>query len=120
MSGATLHDTFIDQGSMFELNILAQNSDKSIMDLTGYDARMQVRETVDSAVVLMTASTGDGRITINAPGGIVMIRVGADVTSALTFNTAKYDVEVYKAADLTVVKRLVQGNISLHPEVTRP
>jgi len=120
MSNATIHDTFIDQGSTFELNIQAQNSDKSVMDLTGYDARMQVRETIDSSTVLLSASTGDGRITINAPGGIVMIRVGADVTTVLTFNTAKYDVEIYKAGDLTTVKRLVQGNISLHPEVTRP
>jgi hypothetical protein len=119
MSTATFHNASIDQGSLFELNILAQNSDKSIMDLTGYDARMQVRETVESVTVLLAASTGDGRITINAPGGVVMIRIGADITSALTFNTARYDVEVYKAGDLTTVKRLVEGNISLHPEVTR-
>lgn len=119
MAEATFHDIRMDQGAKFELTIQAQNADKTAKDLTGYDARMQIRETVDSLTTLLTASTGDGRITINAPGGIVMVRIGADVTSALTFNTAKYDLEVYKAADLTEVIRLVEGNVSLHPEVTR-
>lgn len=119
MSTATFYNARIDQGSKFELNVAAQNSDKTVMDLTGYDARMQVRSTIDSSTVLLSASTSDGRITINAPGGIVMVRIGGDVTAGLTFNTAKYDIEVYKAGDLSEVRRIVEGNITLHPEVTR-
>jgi hypothetical protein len=119
MALPTHYDTAIRQGGKFQLNVAAKNLDNSVKDLTGYDARMQVRETIDSTVVLLEATTGNGRITINGPGGIVMVLVGADITSALTFNTAKYDLEAYKIGDPSDVIPLAEGNISLHPEVTR-
>lgn len=120
MSNATFYNTNINQGSKFVLNVQARNSDGSVMDLTGYSARMQVRETVDSVDVLLEATTTDGSITIPTPAsGVVMVRIGGDVTEALTFNTGKYDLEIYKVSDPTEVIRIVEGNISLHLEVTR-
>ena len=116
---AVFHNIVIPQGSRFELNIQTRNSDNTIKDLTGYDARMQVRPTRDSATILLSASTSDGRITINAPGGIVMIAIGADVTGALSFYDGVYDLEIYKVADATSPVRIAEGFVSLSPEVTR-
>jgi hypothetical protein len=117
---ATRLDIIIEQGSTFAMNVQALNEDRSIMNLTGYDARLQVRPTVGSSTILLSASTSDGRITINAPGGMVMVRIGADTTAALTFNDATYDLEAYKSADVTEVRRLVEGSVTLSLEVTRP
>jgi len=117
---ATRHDIVIEQGSAFTMNVQALNENKTVKDLTGYDARMQIRSSITSSGTLLSATTSGGQITINAPGGIVMVRVGADVTAVLTFNDAVYDLEVYKSGDVTEVIRLVEGFVSLSPEVTRP
>jgi len=108
----------IQQGAKFEFNIGATNSDGTVKDLTGYSARMQVRATPLSLTTLLDANTTNGRITINAPGGIVMVAVGADVTALLNWNVAYYDLEIY-TVDPTNVIRLVEGYASLSREVTR-
>jgi hypothetical protein len=115
--GATRLDILIRQGDKFELNVQAKNQDGTVKDLTGYTARMQVRPTPESSTILLEASTANGRISINAPGGIVMISVGADVTSPLTWNVASYDLEVATTAANTF--KLIEGYASLSKEVTR-
>lgn len=115
----TFHNINIPQGSKFEMNVQALNSDKTVKDLTGYDARMQIRQTVNSVSPLLSITTGTGEITINAPGGIVMVRIPATTTIGLTFNDAVYDIEIYKSADPTEVSRIVEGFASLSLEVTR-
>lgn len=115
---ATQHNIVVEQGSKFQLNVQARNSDGTVKDLTGYSGRMQVRSTVDSISTLMSATTGTGEITINAPGGMVMVEVGADVTQAMTWNVGVYDLEVFTATPANVI-RLVEGFASLNKEVTR-
>lgn len=110
-------DIMIQQGAEFVLNIQARNNDQTVMNLTGYSAMMQVRETVSSADVLLEASTDEGSITINGPGGIVMVSIGSDITEALDWSSGVYDLEVYTGP--TNVKRLIEGNASLSLEVTR-
>jgi hypothetical protein len=111
-------DINIRQGAKYELNIQAKNQDGTVKDLTGYSARMQVRPTVESTTILLDANTSNGRITINAPGGIVSISIGADVTSTLNWNVAPYDLEIY-TADPANVFALIEGYASLSKEVTR-
>lgn len=115
---ATRHDILVRQGDKFQLNVQAYNTDKTIKDLTGYSARMQIRPTVASSTVLLEATTANGRIAINAPGGIVMVTVGADITAPLNWTVATYDLEVFTADPANVI-RLVEGYASLSREVTR-
>lgn len=117
MMPTTRYDITVNQGSAFKLNVQALNSDKTVMDLTGYSARMQVRETSASTIVLMSASTLDGGITINSPGGVVMINISAALTTAMTWNAGEWDLEIY--TDAANVIRLVKGYASLSQEVTR-
>ncbi len=114
----TRYNISIQQGARYDLTIQARNADNTVMDLTGYSGRMQVRPTVKSTTILLDANTGNGRITINAPGGQVLVSVGADVTALLNWNVAYYDLEVY-TVDTTNVKRLIEGYASLSREVTR-
>jgi hypothetical protein len=110
-------DITVNQGSAFKLNVQALNADKTVMDLTGYFARMQVRETPASTSVLMSATTEDGGITINSPGGVVMINISAATTTTMTWNTGFWDLEIYTNAANVI--RLVKGFASLSYEVTR-
>lgn len=113
----TRHDITVNQGASFKLNVQALNPDRSIMDLTGYSARMQIRETPPDTDILMEATTTAGTITVNSPGGIVMVNVGADITAPMVWNSGYYDLEIYNSP--TNVIRLVEGFASLSQEVTR-
>ena len=114
---ATLVDLLFEQGAKFERNIQVRNSDGTPKDLTGYSGRMQIRPTYSSATVLLDATTANGMVTINSPGGIVTVTVGADVTALMTFNSAYYDIEVFSSP--TNVIRIAKGSASLSLEVTR-
>ncbi len=112
----TRHDITVNQGSAFKLNVQALNSDRTVMNLTGYSARMQIRSAPGVTPILLDASTSNGRITINASGGIVMVNVGADVTTSMVWNSGIYDLEIF--TDAANVIRLVSGFASLSVEVT--
>jgi hypothetical protein len=112
-----VHRIQVQQGAAFKMNVAAQNADKSAMNLAGYSARMQVRASAADPSILMEASTANGYITINAPGGIVMINVPATITGAMTWTDGVWDLEI--STSTTDVIRLAEGFASLSPEVTR-
>lgn len=87
------------------------------IDLTGYSARMQIRQTAWDPTVLADMTTGNGKITISAPTGEVAIHLTAAETSALSFATAVYDLEI--VAPNGLVTRLAAGALALSLEVTR-
>lgn len=115
---ATRSDIVVNQGARFQLNVAVKNSDGTVKDLTGYSARMQVRATKASSTVLMEATTGLGTISINAPGGIVSVNIGASATAAMTWNAGYYDMEIF-TVDPNEVIRVVEGFATLSKEVTR-
>ena len=87
------------------------------VDLTGCTARMHVRASVASPDVLLSLSTDDGRITLGGPLGTIALRLPADVTAALSFVAAVYDLELVHPDG--TVRRLLAGQVKLSPEVTR-
>lgn len=115
MTGTIRRDITIQQGADFEWNIEVQNSDKTPMDLTGWTAAMQVRATAADSTKLVDITTGGG-ITINAPGGIVIIDIPKATTQAYTWTNGVYDVEITNGSK---TRRIAQGFASLSPEVTR-
>jgi hypothetical protein len=111
------HDIVVQQGAAFKLNIQARNSNGTPRPLVGYSAAMQVRSTVDDSIKLVDASTANGKITINGPGGIVMINVSAVETTAMTWVKGVWDLEI--STGITDVERIAEGFASFSPEVTR-
>lgn len=85
--------------------------------LTGLSARMQIRESVDSSVIIHSATTANQQILIDAEQNIISIEIPASNTTLFNFNTAVYSVELYRN-DGEVIPFLV-GGITLVPEVTR-
>ena len=86
------------------------------IDLTGYDVRMQVRESITSPTPLLTLGLGDG-ITVDAPEGEILLAVSDDDTAAWTWRYGIYDLEIESPGGDTT--RLLKGEVEVSAEVTR-
>lgn len=91
------------------------------MDLTGYTARMQVREDISSTATLLELTTANGYFAIPTPAnGTININVPASVTAALPANNDyqiwAYDLEIVNGS---YVRRILTGAVLIYPEVTR-
>ena len=118
---AQTYNIHVDQGATYSLTINYVNSAGVAIDLTGYDARMQVRETVSSTTVLATYTTpaASGIDATSAGSGRFILGVTSAQTAAFDFTNAVYDMEVYDASVPPDVIRIVQGRFVVNPEVTR-
>jgi hypothetical protein len=111
----------IEQGTDLNIPIVVKNNDGSSFSLDGYSAAMQMR-TLDLSTEIDELTTANSRITIESftyAGStywrIILLFPNAD-TSGYTFDTCVYDLEITSPADL--VTRLIEGTITLSPEVT--
>jgi hypothetical protein len=104
----------IDQGSDFAIN-LTINELGSVKNLTGYSARAQMRSTRTSTSV---AGTFTCNVLSPATNGVVKMALTNGTSSAMTPGRYFYDLEIHTNAD-AVVRRLIQGEVTLNPEVTR-
>jgi hypothetical protein len=87
-----------------------------LYDLSGYEARMHVRRTVDSSTTLIELSTDDGSIVLGGEDGTIELTISAEDTALLT-SSGVYDLEII--SDTGVVSRVLQGAWRLSQEVTR-
>lgn len=106
----------IEQGATFNKIIAMTDSAGAVIDLTGYSARMQIRQSTKSSVTLLELSSPSNGIAITALTGLITITISATTTAALSFMTAVYDLEIVNGS---VVTRLLQGSVTLSEEVTR-
>ena len=109
----------IRQGATFQLRATVKTSAGTAVNITGYDARMQIRRGFadDDAEVLVDLTVGDG-ITLTTPAsGILDVVISADDTEDLPGGRWRYDLEIESAGG--VVTRILEGNATVSREVTR-
>ena len=111
---AAVYNLVIDQCSDFAINLTIKELG-AVKNLTGYSARAQMRSSRTSSTV---AATFTCTVLTPATDGIVKMQLGNAVSSALTAGRFFYDLEIHTSAD-AVVRRLIQGEVTLNPEVTR-
>ena len=114
------YDFTIEQGATFCETVAYKTEADQPIDLTGYSARMQIRKQKLSEDVLFELTTDpDKGITIDGKKGLITLLITADETE--NFNASGfygvYDLEL--VAD-DVVIRLIEGNIYVSSEVTKP
>ncbi len=107
----------IEQGATFRFDITYRDSLSQPVNLTGMTARMQIRPIPSSSTILVNATVANGRIALTPLTGRIVVTLSATETAALDFTTARYDLEL-EALDGTVT-RLIEGTVTLSPEVTR-
>lgn len=88
-------------------------------DLTNYTARMHIRDSVDSDVIIDELTTANGDISIDTTFGKVTFTIHASVSETYDFDFAVYDLELVDDSVEPVVTRLAEGEIELCKEVTR-
>jgi len=108
----------IEQGATWVKNFFFMQADGiTPVDTTNAVWRMQVREKVSSSSPVVDINTVNGGIVHDPVTGSVTLKLSASATSALSFKTGVFDIEV-EFPDGTV-ERIWQGNIALNPNVTR-
>jgi hypothetical protein len=108
---ATKANIVVDQGTTFSTNISLTDENGDALDLTGYTARSQMRKHYTSS------NSQSFTVSLNSSEGTVILTLTANQTSSLVPGRYVYDVEVVSAAN--VVSRIVEGIVTVTPEVTR-
>jgi hypothetical protein len=109
---ATKANIVIDQGTDFSTTITIEDSNSTPFDLTGYTANGHIRKHYASS----TATVLNCAIAPNQSGKITLSLSRAK-TSALEAGRYVYDVEITSGAN--TVTRLIEGIVTITPEVTR-
>jgi hypothetical protein len=101
----------IDQGTTFAADfIVSTGSNNTPVALNGYTGAGQIRKNYTSAAFIPFT------ITVNA-NGVVRAALSANQTTSLTEGRYVYDIEITNPA--AEVTRLVEGVVTVTPEVTR-
>jgi hypothetical protein len=87
------------------------------VNLTSYSVRMQVRKSYSVDTLLLELTEANGRLTITPTAGRIDMLISAEDTEELTFKDGVYDMEIESAGGQ--VTRILQGIVTLSPEITR-
>ena len=105
-------DIIIDQGTTFETVVTVTDDDGNVVNLTDYEAASQIR-------ILHTSSSVTSTFVISNGGtnGQLTLTLSSSATGGMDAGRYVYDVEVTTAAG--VVSRVVEGIVTVNPQVTR-
>lgn len=104
------------QGDTFTLPIVWRDENKDLVDLTGYTARMQLRQTVDAEDFTIELTTENGGITLGGTAGTIDLTISAEDMAAIDAGSYKYDLEMVVGESVT---KLLRGKFKVIAEVTR-
>lgn len=109
---AGVYNIIVEQGATFSQKVTVK-TDGVVKDLTGYNARAQIRPTKTSSTLTATFSC-----TVDPTEGEVVMTLSPSQTAAIEPGRYYYDLEIFTSGD-SIVNRLLQGEVTLSPEVTR-
>ena len=116
MAAAKLN-LIVEQGATFD-RVITWKTGTTPVDLTGYSARMQARASHDAADPVFSLTSDEaGGITLGGSAGTITLLIDAEATALLTPGDYVYDLEVED--DEGIVRRLLEGRLTVTPEVTR-
>ncbi len=120
---AGVYDFKIEQGVPFTFQVQYQNPDGSGKNITSWVVVGSVKEKVNDCNVL-----GELDIEITEPlTGILTVTVPKEIgekvkvrgTKYSDYGTLVYDIKLWPLSDLTDIRRLLNGVISVSPQVTK-
>lgn len=120
------YDIVLEQGATFDLPLRYEDPAGGV-DLTGYTARMQVREAPASSLLVEFNSslTSNGFIFMSGASedredganGNLRVYMTAANSTALPRFSGRYDLELSDGSGYTI--RLLEGQFRVEPEITR-
>lgn len=106
----------IEQGATFTFGLVWKDSDGVPVPLTGYTARMQLRYGSYAGAMAIELTTENSGIVINTITSQVTMSISAAQSELLELKPCVYDLEMVKGDTVT---RLIEGKVTISPEVTR-
>lgn len=104
------------QGSTLR-TLLTYKLDNTPVDITGYSARLQVRETYESDEYIVNLTNLNGGITLGGSAGTIELYISASTTTNFISGDHVYDLELINPS--FEVTRLIEGRFNVTKEVTR-
>ena len=117
MSAVASHNFVIPAGTSWSQVINWKTGTPAVaVNTTSFSARMQLRVSHSSAAAVVELTTANSRIALTNTGNITL-SLGPTVTSPLPARKYVYDLELVSSGGQ--VTRLLEGTITVTPEVTR-
>ena len=110
------YDFIVEKGTDWNQTLTLRDSEHQLMNLTGYDARMQIRSSQSASSTILELTVGSG-LTLGGSTGTITINVGDSVTSAIDEDSGVYDLELIDTDGKVI--RLLEGEVEFKDEVTR-
>jgi hypothetical protein len=121
--GPTRYDLPIRQNSDYDLVVQAWADDAHTTPLviTSWSAKLMIRSTARSAIILATINQAANPLTgltVNGPAGQVTLHIAAADTLAYTWVSAVYDL-IITAPSSVVQKCIAEGDVTVSSRVTQ-
>lgn len=116
---AAKYDFDIEQGSSFTITFTYKDSEKNIVDITNWCARLLLTTSDNQTITYSSGNTtAQYKMSINGTSGQIMFILPASTTNSFTFKSAKYDLElesddVLYANGGQYTTRLLYGTITI-------
>lgn len=112
-------DFSIFQGSKWSVTVRWKDELGNAIITTGYDWKMQIRESYDSLTPIATLdnATPTGGITDDG-AGLLVLSIPASVTQVMDFSTAVYDLEFEPPTGPDDRDKLLRGKVTFEREAT--
>ena len=109
---ASISNIFIDQGATFTTTVTVTDSNGDAVNLSGYSVAAQIRKTfLSSSATAFTATIS------NASSGEITISLSPTQTATLEAGRFVYDVLITASGGTKT--RVVEGQVTVNPSVTR-
>tara|TARA_R110000796_G_scaffold82592_1_gene180976 strand:- start:15519 stop:15947 length:429 start_codon:yes stop_codon:yes gene_type:complete len=136
---AGIYSFTIEQGATVDFQINLEDSSGEPIDLSGYDARMQIRPTKESGKIICKLSSSlqddftgldmtpaSASAILPQSSGSIRLYISAFSSSLFSsgsqpiWDRAYYDIEIRSGSGVTTtVNRILEGKVKLSKEVTR-
>lgn len=110
---AATANLFMDQGTSFSASVNVKDNDGNAFNLTGYTAYSQMRKSYSSS----TAYTFTATIADDPTTGVITLAMPYTTTNSISEGRYVYDVEIV-SSDSTIT-RVIEGIITVLPQVTK-
>lgn len=108
---ATKANIVIEQGTTFSTTLTLTDENGDLLNLSGYQANAQMRKWYTSTTATNFTTS------INTTSSVITLSLTAVQTSNVDSGRYVYDVEITSSANVT--SRIVEGIVTVTPEVTR-
>lgn len=107
----------IHQGATWAFSLILTDDNGTAIDLTGYTAKMEIRDMPGGTVFSTLTSSPAAGITITAATGEIDFALTAAQSAALTFGRGQYDIKITSSGG--TVTYLLKGDFIVDARVTQ-